>query len=85
MKKKATRIYLALFALLTVMCWSPFGYGTYGPPTTTFGMPTWTVIALAAGTVLFALEWFFLFASGLALEDEEVSEIVTRLRSSQNG
>ncbi len=84
MKKKGTWVYLALFALLTIMCWSPYGYGSYGPAERTFGMPTWTVVALAAGTLLFILEWIFLFFSGLALEDEEVSELVASLRSAQD-
>lgn len=84
MKKKGTWIYLVVFALLTLMTWSPLGYGSYGPANRIFGMPDWAVIALLAGTVLFFLEWIFLFFSGLALDDEEVSERVFRLKSAED-
>lgn len=79
MKNKGTLAYLAIFAVLTWMTWSPLGYGSYGEPGRTFGMPTWAVIALLAGAALFVVEWIFLFYSGLALEDEEVREIVVEI------
>ncbi len=81
MKKKGTWMYLAVFALLTMMTWSPLGYGSLGPAERIFGMPDWVVIALLVAVVLFVLEWIFLFASGLALDDEEMDEILYRLKS----
>lgn len=81
MKKTGTWMYLAVFALLTMMTWSPLGYGSFGPAERIFGMPDWVVIALLVAVVLFALEWMFLFASGLALDDEEMDDILYRLKS----
>lgn len=83
MKKKSTRIYMAVFTVLTVMTWSPLGYGSYGTASRIFGMPEWAVTALLAGVVLFALEWFFLFFSGRALDDKDVDELIWILKSTQ--
>jgi uncharacterized membrane protein YhdT len=81
MKKKGTWIYLVVFALLTLMTWSPLGYGSYGSAKRFFGMPDWAVIALLAATVLFVLQWYFLFFSGLALDEEEMDETLTSLKN----
>jgi uncharacterized membrane protein YhdT len=84
MKKKKTRMYLAVFTLLTLMTWSPLGYGSHGPTERIFGMPDWAVIALLAAVVLFVLEWYFLFFSGLAIDDKEIDETLASLKSDQD-
>ncbi|MDW7709724.1 MAG: hypothetical protein SCH98_04555 [Deferrisomatales bacterium] len=76
-------LFLLAFAVLTLMTWSPLGYGSYGPPQRVFGVPDWVVIALAAGVVLFVLQWIYLFHSGLALGDEDMERILSRLKEDQ--
>ncbi|GAB4264931.1 MAG: hypothetical protein Kow0092_16910 [Deferrisomatales bacterium] len=77
----AHKLLLAAFAVLTLMTWSPLGYGTYGDVPRVLGMPQWAVVALGAAVVLFCLEWLFLFRSGLALRDEEMEDILPRLKT----
>jgi hypothetical protein len=74
--RTAGRLFLAAFLILTPLVWSPLGYGSYGPASRWLGMPSWAVMALVASAVLFALEWYFLFGSGQALSDEEMSELL---------
>jgi hypothetical protein len=75
--------FLLAFAVLTLMTWSPLGYGSYGPASRILGIPDWTVVALLAGALLFVLQWIFLFHSGLALGDEELPGILQRLKEEQ--
>ncbi|MHB8763990.1 MAG: DUF997 domain-containing protein [Deferrisomatales bacterium] len=74
-------LFLAAFAVLTLMTWSPLGYGAYGEVPRVLGMPRWAVVALAASVALFLLEWWFLFGTRLTLQDEDMEEIVPRLKA----
>ncbi|MEW6490209.1 MAG: DUF997 domain-containing protein [Thermodesulfobacteriota bacterium] len=79
--RTAGRLFLAAFLILTPLVWSPLGYGSYGPASRWLGMPSWAVVALGASALLFALEWYFLFRSGQALEDEEMSDLLRDLQA----
>jgi membrane protease YdiL (CAAX protease family) len=74
------RIYHAAFIILTFLCWSPLLYGSYGKTGLIFSIPSWAAIALFIGVVLVALQWFYLFHSGLAMSDDTLDEIVYELR-----
>ncbi len=73
------RAFAAGFIVLTFFCWCPLGYGSYGPARRFLGIPYWAAIALALGVVLFALEWVYLFATGFAITDEGLAEVVSEL------
>ena len=45
------------------------------------GIPSWAVVALALGAVLFLLEWVYLFHSQMAMNDEELPEIISQLKT----
>jgi len=45
------------------------------------GMPSWAVIMLGIGAVLFVIEWIYLFWTDLALYDEDLDEIMDALGS----
>ena len=49
-------VFLVVFAVFTLLCWCPIGYGAYGAPTLILGMPSWAVAALAIGAVMFMIE-----------------------------
>ncbi len=75
------RAFVLAFLVLTLFCWCPLGYGTYGKVPHWFGVPSWAAIALALGVGLFVLEWIYLFPSQLAMNDEELPDIISQLES----
>jgi hypothetical protein len=74
-------VFLAVFAVFTLLCWCPIGYGSYGTPTLIWGMPNWAVTALAIGAIMFVLELIYLFGTKLALSDDELPDIVKEIQS----
>ncbi len=78
------RAFLFAFFVLTLLCWCPLGYGTYGPVPRFLGVPSWAVVALALGGVLFVLEWIYLFHTEMAMNDEELPDIISQLKSVNN-
>jgi hypothetical protein len=75
------RAFIFAFLVLTLLCWCPLGYGHYGPVERIFGIPSWAVMAFGFATVLFVLEWIYLFRTPLAINDEELPGIVAQLES----
>lgn len=69
------------FLVLTLFCWCPLGYGDYGQVERLFGIPTWAVMAFAFAAALFLLEWFYLFRTPMAMNDEDLPGIVAQLES----
>ncbi len=84
LSKKKNTPYLIVFFVLTVFCWCPIGYGSYGEVSLIMGLPSWAFIMLLIGAVLFVIEWFYLFKTDLALYDEDLDEIMTALQSVSN-
>ena len=80
-KKKKNGLFLIVFLVLTVLCWCPIGYGSYGEVGLIVGMPSWAFILLLIGTVLFVIEWVYLFWTDLALYDEDLEEIMAALHA----
>ena len=85
MKQKSrtwqNRAFVLAFLVLTLFCWCPLGYGTYGEVQPLFSIPYWAVLALAFGDVLFVLEWIYLFHTQLAMNDEELPDIISQLQA----
>lgn len=81
--KKKNLGFLMVFAVLTVFCWSPVGYGRYGEVGLIMGMPSWAFYLLLIGALLFFLQWVYLFRTDLALYDRDVEEIVETLRKTE--
>lgn len=77
--KKKNTIFLILFFVLTLFCWCPIGYGSYGEVGLIMGMPSWAFIMLLIGALLFVIEWIYLFGTDLALYDEDLEEIMAAL------
>jgi uncharacterized membrane protein len=77
--KKKNLIFLILFLVLTVFCWCPIGYGSYGEVGLIMGMPSWAFIMLMIGALLFVIEWVYLFKTDLALYDDDLEEIMMAL------
>ena len=75
------RAFVFAFLVLTLLCWCPLGYGSYGHAPRFLGIPSWAVLALALGAVLFVLEWIYLFHSRLAMDDEELPGIISALEA----
>ncbi len=75
------RAFVFAFLVLTLLCWCPFGYGSYGPVPRFLGIPSWAVLALALGAVLFVLEWVYLFHTQMAMNDEELPDIISQLKT----
>ncbi len=75
------RAFIFAFCVLTLLCWSPAGYGTYGPPERFLGVPYWAVLALGWAALLFVLEWFYLFRTSLAMNDEGLPDILAQLEA----
>ena len=75
------RAFVLAFLVLTLLCWCPLGYGSYGPVPRFLGIPSWAVLALALGVVLFIVEWIYLFHTGLAMNDEELPDIISQLKT----
>ncbi len=73
------RAFLLVFLVLTLFCWCPLVYGRYGEVGRVLGVPSWVAVAFLVGLVLFCLEWYYLFCSGLALDDEELSGTLSEL------
>jgi len=82
--KKKNRVFLILFFVLTVLCWCPIGYGSYGQVGLIMGMPSWAFTMLIIGAVLFLIEWVYLFQTDLALYDEDLEEIIAALEKTAN-
>jgi len=57
------------------------GYGSYGHVPRLLGIPYWAVLALVLGAVLFVLEWIYLFRTQMAMNDEELSDIISQLKT----
>ena len=72
-------VYFILFCALTVFCWCPIGYGTYGPVDRILGMPDWAVITFIISIVFFILQWIYLFQTDLAIHDDELEDIFHQL------
>ena len=85
MKQKSdssrNQAFLLAFLVLTFFCWCPLGYGSYGEVPRLLGVPYWAVLALILGAVLFVVEWVYLFHSQLAINDEELPEIISQLKT----
>jgi len=80
-KEKKKLLFLIMFLVLTVLCWCPIGYGSYGEVGLIMGMPSWAFILLLIGVTLFVIEWIYLFWTDLALYDEDLEEIIAALRA----
>ncbi len=76
-----TQAFVFAFLVLTLLCWCPLGYGSYGPVARVLGVPSWAVMALVVGAVLFVVEWIYLFPTGLAMDDEELPDIIAQLKA----
>lgn len=77
--KKKNTVFLILFLVLTVFCWCPIGYGSYGEVGLIMGMPSWAFFLLLIGAVLFVIEWVYLFRTDLALYDDDLEGIMAAL------
>ena len=73
-------LFLVVFAVFTLLCWCPIGYGAYGTPTLLWGMPRWAVAALAIGAVMFGVELVYLIGTRLSLDDDELPDIVQSIK-----
>ena len=73
------RAFIAGFVILTSLCWCPWAYGHITGRT--LSIPTWAVWAYVCAAALFVLEWVFLFASGLAVDDEDLPGIISDLEA----
>ena len=73
-------VFLAVFAVFTLLCWCPIGYGAYGAPTRIWGMPSWAIAALVIGAIMFLVELVYLFGTRLSLDDDELPDIVQNLK-----
>ena len=80
-KKRAwpKRAFIVAFIVLTSLCWCPWAYGTVTGRT--FHIPTWAVLAYVFAAALVVLEWVFLFATGMAVSDDQVRAIISELES----
>lgn len=72
-------LFWAAFLVLTLFVWSPLGYGRYGESGRMFAIPAWAVTALGLGALLFVLEWLYLFKTDLALDDDDLPDIMREL------
>jgi len=79
--KKKNTFFLIVFLVLTVFCWCPIGYGSYGEVGLIMGMPSWAFTMLVIGAVLFVIEWIYLFWTDLALYDDDLDEILDALKA----
>ena len=73
------RAFVLAFILLTSLVWCPWAYGT--ATGRVLSIPTWAVVAYGVAAALFVLEWVFLFVSGLAVRDDDLSRIVSELEA----
>lgn len=72
-------VYGIIFIVLTVLCWCPIGYGSYGEVSMIMGMPSWAFTLLVIGAILFIVEWYYLFISEYALYDRDLDDILSAL------
>ena len=72
--------FLVVFGVLTILCWCPIGYGSYGPVSRIWGMPNWAVTALLIGVVMFIVETIYLFATDLTLDDDQLPDVIKSIR-----
>ena len=79
------RIFFIVFCVLTILCFCPIGYGSYGTVDRILGMPNWAAYAFIIGIIFFVLQWIYLFLSGLATSDEDLSRIFSELRETAQG
>lgn len=79
--RRRNRAFVLAFLVLTLLCWCPLGYGSYGPVPRWLGVPYWAVLALAVGGVLFVVEWIYLFRTPMAMNDEELADIISQLQT----
>ena len=79
------RAFVSVFFVLTLLCWCPLGYGSYGPAGRFLGIPSWAAVALAVGGVLFVVEWVYLFRTQLAVNDEQLPDIISQLKAVDAG
>ena len=73
------RAFVIAFIVLTSLCWCPWAYGTVTGRV--LAIPSWAVLAYVFAAALFVLEWVFLFASGMAVSDEELPGILSELEA----
>lgn len=89
MRRKAgiiwNRIFFILFCVLTILCFCPIGYGSYGTVDRIVGIPNWAFYAFIIGIIFFILQWIYLFLSGLATSDEDLPRIFSELRQPAQG
>ncbi len=78
-RTRKNRAFMLAFLILTLLCWCPLGYGSYGKVPLVLGIPSWAVLALCFSAVLFVVEWIYLFHSRLAMNDEELPDIISQL------
>ena len=76
-------LFLVVFAVFTLLCWCPVGYGSYGTPTLVWGMPGWALTALLIGAIMFMLELVYLFGTNLTLNDDQLPDIVQSIKKSR--
>jgi len=69
------RGFVAAFVVLTSLCWCPWAYGTLTGRM--LSIPAWAVVAYIVAAALFVLEWVFLFFSGLAVNEEDLSNVLS--------
>ena len=74
-----TRAFVIGFLVLTSLCWGPWAYGTVTGRM--LWIPTWAVLAYVFAAALFVLEWVFLFVTGLAVSDEDLSGVLSDLEA----
>ncbi|MFZ3047399.1 MAG: DUF997 domain-containing protein [Desulfatirhabdiaceae bacterium] len=74
-------MFVVLFWALAILTWVPIGYGSYGPVSRIFGMPSWAVFALLFGVILFVVEWIYLFHTNLALTDSKLAVMLSALEN----
>ena len=78
------RIFILAFLVLTFFCWCPIFYASYGSTDRILGIPTWSILAAAFGVALFVLEWIYLFAMRITVNDDELPDIVSELAQVNN-
>lgn len=79
--KTKNTLFLIVFSVLTVFCWCPIGYGSYGEVGLIMGLPSWAFFLLLIGALLFVIEWIYLFKTDLALYDRDLEAIMKALES----
>lgn len=81
--RRKNRLFIFIFCVLGLFCWSPFFYGSYGPVDIVLGMPKWAAITFLISVILFILEWIYLFQTDLSIQDEDLPEIFAALKRVQ--